>query len=158
MGDQTALVKDSDQDRVSAVTSPSLQLRLLKLSSRFGAWGLLVGAYSFSGMPLPQRFHMLITGLGLLLGGVGTFVASSIVSLQLRGRFRILELSAILGLALGAAAGFLGTVMLFGVPSSLGRLVVLAWLWIPVLGLALVLLFGVGVAKRLFTKEGSGPE
>jgi ABC-type dipeptide/oligopeptide/nickel transport system permease component len=109
-------------------------------------------------MPLPQRFGTFIAGLGLFLGGVGTFIASSIVSLQLRGQVPTLELAAILGLALGAAAGFLGTVMLLGGPSSLGNSVALAWLAVPVLGLALILLFVVGITKRLLTKEGSNPE
>ena len=138
------------------MTKPSRRFRLLKLSSRAGAWGLLVGAYALLGMPIPQGYERLTAGLGLPLGGIGTVAASSIVSLQLRGGVRILELAAIMGLALGAAAGFLGTVMLLGGPSGVGHLVVLAWLGIPVLGLALILLFAVGMAKRLLSREGPG--
>ena len=154
MADQTALLRHSDQGGISASGVSPRQLRLLKLSSRIGAWGLLVGAYSLLGMPLPQRFRLLITGLGLLLGGIGTLLTSSIVSLRLRGRFRILELAAILGLALGAAAGYFGIAVLIGRSVGPVGLVVLAALAIPALGSALILLFSVGVVKRLLTKGG----
>lgn len=142
---------------ISSVLAPVL-LGFHGRVPRVGVWGLLVGAFSFSGMPLPQRLYVLIPGFGLLVGGIGPFLASSIVSLRLGGRFRSLEKAAILGLGIGAAACLLGAAMLFGVPAAFGELVVLTWLTVPVPGLALILLFGVGLVKRLVMKEGSGPE
>lgn len=158
MGDQASLVHLADGEETRNIPKMPGQFRLLKLSSRMGAFGFLVAAYSLLGMPLPPQSRGLITGSSLLVGGMGAFAASALVSIRLRGPFRILELAAVLGLALGAAALFLGGFLLSGGWAGLERLVVLTYLAIPVLGLALVLLFVAGFFKRLFTSKGTKPE
>ncbi len=151
-----AVLAASDPTMSGPSTSRAVQA--LKYSSRIGAYGLAVAAYSLVGFPLPPGTRVWVAGLSLLFGGIGTLASSAIVTLRLRGSFRILELASLLGLGLGLAAVVLAVFILFGGWAGLEKLVVIAYMAIPVLGLAMVLLLLVGVAKRILKGDDSKPE
>ena len=139
---------------------PSVGSLALEVSSRVGAWGLLIGV----GCPLvafvlqgPFPFFLPLTSLGLLAGGIGTLVASTIVHRKLRGEKRLLKVAALLGIPFGVAAASIGAAFLMYpfIPGSYFQVASLALL---ALGIVLFMVFGAGVLKHVFTPGETDPE
>jgi len=127
----------------------------LRVSSRIGAWGALVGigASLANALGLSTPYWILgpVSGLGFLVGGLGITVASALVLRRTKGSMRTLRLGAMAGLPFGLFLTARAALYLWFPQWAMDHLHLYSLLMTGALGLgvALVILFVVGLLKNV---------
>lgn len=145
---------DASVDRPTA--RPGIALRL---SSRIGAWGLLGGILApvipQLGVPLPLGLSSIIGGIGILAGGLGIAVASSLVLKETFGTRRTLMYGALSGIPFGLATATYGAIRLWFWPAVQEHLFLSGLVSLSMFGFGvlLVVLFLAGLLKGLLNAD-----
>ena len=127
---------------------------LLSLSSRIGAWGLLGGIAvilaPILGASIPISLSLTLGGTGLLIGGFGVGVASSLVLRKTWGTRQVLKYAAMAGIPFGILAAAHGAVVLWFMPWIMEHMQLGDWMTTGAFGfaIALMVLFVAGIVKH----------
>lgn len=100
-------VEPSTEASEDSVITPPRNAALIRVSARLGVWGLVLAlvpalAEAFW-RPLDHGLVGPVSSVGLIISGLGTVVASSLVWRSLPGRLSALKMACVFGVPLGSA-------------------------------------------------------